>query len=180
MKLKSLAISSALALAASLATTPVTAAPLSFSQAWASSASGAFSYSNTFNVTGYQTFDIKVQTESKQKDILVDSIVLSKGAQSYTFDLSNDGTSFAAGSWFSVPKIEFGRTVTYWDQIFDLSDILLTAGTWSLTVNGRDINDKAAGGYVGTANAVPEPQTLALVLGGLLGAAALRRRRAAR
>ena len=60
-----------------------------------------------------------------------------------------------------------------------LSDVLLSAGTWTLTVQGSDSLDKYTASYTAQLNAVPEPQSLALVLAGL-GVVGLVRRRQAR
>jgi PEP-CTERM motif len=120
-----------------------------------------------------------VITQSKQKnDVELYSVLLSNGSESYLFDSTDDDTSFLSALWStSASTTGSGKTVTYQLQTYELSKIFLTAGDWTLTVSGADTNNKAAGSYVVTANAVPEPASLALVLAGIAAAGLVGRRR---
>lgn len=75
-------------------------------------------------------------------------------------------------------RIDFFETVGFnWAagqsgiEVWDLSPVQLTAGQWTLYVNGLGINDKGADGYAGrltgTAADLPEPAALALVAAAL-------------
>jgi PEP-CTERM motif len=121
---------------------------------------------------------LNIITQSKQQnDVVLYSVLLSNGTDSYLFDATDDGTSFLSALWStSTSTTASGKQVTYQNQTYELSKIFLTAGDWTLTVTGADTNNKAAGSYLVTANAVPEPASLALVLAGIAAAGLVARR----
>lgn len=180
MKLKPALVSLALALAGTVAQ----ASPVIIGQSTSNLGSAAASvtqFTNSYQLTVEQDTDylFSVITQSKQKDdVVLYSVLLSNGTDSYLFDSSDDGTSFLSALWStSTTTTANGKQVVYQNQTYELSKIFLTAGEWTLTVSGADTNNKAAGSYLVTANAVPEPASLALVLAGIAAAGAVGRRR---
>lgn len=172
MKLKFLLAS--LALVGSLAqASPVTIAD-------SGTVTGSFSNSYSLNVADGHNYLLSLVTQSKQTDITIQSVMLSNGALSYVFDALNDGTTLGVSSWWTTSATSaLGVPYSLQHQTYSLSEIFLTSGLWTITVSGKDTDSKTASSYTLSANAVPEPQSLALSLVGLLalGWVARRQRR---
>lgn len=179
MKLKSLLVSLSMALAGSLAqASPVTIAD-------SGNVTGSFSNAYNFTVTQNQNYLFSVVTKSQQQDLTIRWVTLTNAALnlSYTFDAADDGTLLSASAWWTSSITSgLGVTSLLQQQTFSLSEILLAPGTWTVTVSGLDSNAKTASSFALTANAVPEPQSLALSVVGLLalGWATRRGRRSAK
>lgn len=146
---------------------------------------GKFSRVHQLLVGADGGFDFNLLTSSKDKaDVSITSVVLSNGVTSFVFDSEPDSTSFisAVGGEIQTTEIKKNKVlpVTLYETDISFSPVFLTKGSWTITVNGVDANDKVAGSYKLTANDVPEPQTLALVMLGLAGVAAVARKRVVR
>lgn len=175
MKLKAAFVSSALALAASLAT----AGPVVFDQ---KALTGNASTTYTFEVATDSMFSGWLKaTSNLAGNLAIESVLLSKDGVSYQFDGSHvdddmflsvvAGTGSTPGKKGPIPNYSLTYT---------LSPVLLTAGDWEMTVNFGSYgkyNSMVAG--EGSLSAVPEPQSLALVLASLGAMVWVGRRRAA-
>lgn len=174
MKIKAIIATLAAALTATLAQ----ATPVSVSASGLNSLN--FSSSNQFTVTADQLYSGVLTTLSIDTDVLsISSVTLSKGSESYVFDLTDDAYKFLSVTSTPTTEVIKGKSFAATSTSYVLSDVLLSAGTWTLTVQGSDSLDKYTASYTAQLNAVPEPQSLALVLAGL-GVAGLVRRRQAR
>lgn len=167
-------------LALALSATVAAAGPVSFNEhPLPSSTVGSYKYKLELNTDSLFSGWLKA-VSNKQDNLTISSVLLSKGGVEYLFDLSNDGTSFLSitPDHTQVTNSK-GVKVDRYGLTYALSPIELTAGTWDVTVNFNPYgkyNGAVVGG--GTLNAVPEPQSLALVLAAL-GVMALTVRRAA-
>lgn len=165
MKLKSAALSLALAVIAA----PALAGPVSIESG--DLKKGKFAHHFAFDLDHAQDFFGEFRTHSKQSnDVIVQSASLTNGVDTFALLMSVEH------EWVD------GRQVTY--QLWTLPQTALAAGNWTLNVSGQDTNSKAVGSYSGrlqaAANAVPEPQSLALAGLALSAAFFAARRRSAR
>ncbi|MET0520249.1 MAG: PEP-CTERM sorting domain-containing protein, partial [Burkholderiaceae bacterium] len=176
MKIKAFFALLTLGLSATVATAgPVTA-----------SASGlntlGFSSTSSFVLAADQLFSgVVTATTALQGDLSIGSLTLSNGSVSYVFDGNDDPYKFLSVGTVKTTELVKGFSVDKWVTSYQLSDVLLSAGTWSMTVVGNDAPNKYTGSFNVQLNAVPEPQSLALALIGVVAVgAATRRRRATR
>lgn len=186
MKLKkNLAVFAALALsAAAAAADPV----LSFAFASPQDSIGTGSYSQkfTFSLTQGANFFGEVDAKSSVfGNITVGSVLLSNGTQQYLFQSSGNGTLFDSITDSILPITKNGRTIgTDYVRSYGWDAVYLSAGDWTVTVTGTDIDSKNGGSFalslVDPPANVPEPQTLALAAAALGALVFASRRRANR
>lgn len=125
-----------------------------------------------FTLTGF--------TESgDSSDLLIQRVVLSQGLQEFVFEA--DRLQHVADRCLNLFEQTCGPDdFKNWYRDYQLADVQLGAGAWTLTVVGEDGDNKLWTEYSlkAQAQSVPEPWSLALVLGALAPALVLRRRQA--
>jgi hypothetical protein len=167
-------------LAMALSATVATAGPVTFNeQKLPESLVDSYSYKLELGVDSLFSGWLKT-VSNQQNNLTIKSVLLSKDGVEHLFDLTDDGTSFlsvVSDHWQTTNKK--GVKVDHHGLTYALSPIELGAGIWDVKVSFNPYgkyNGVVLGG--GTTSAVPEPQTLALVLGAL-GLMALSTRRIA-
>lgn len=147
-----------------LAGSSAVAAPITFSK---SGLNGNFSNGYDFTLSSGQQFSGSLLTISRlEHDLNILSVGLSNGQVQYTFDSTSGFQSISSASSAVVIK---GNSVLEWIETYELTPVFLTAGDWRLTISGvDDASNKFNGSYTVSLNdsgsAVPEPQSLALML----------------
>jgi hypothetical protein len=107
----------------------------------------------------------------------------SKDAQSIVFDALADGSQLQfmglSTDLFALDPEDPDFLVNRFSRQYSLSSVFLAAGTWTVSFSGIDTDNKALSEYRLSLNAssVPEPLSLALLIGALAPALLMSRKR---
>lgn len=123
-------------------------------------------------------FSLTAFTESGEaSDLVINGIELSQGQQRFTF--RGDTLRHLGDRCLNLDGADcLPDDLMFWYRDYQLADVELGAGAWTLTVHGNDRDNKLWSEYSLQAQVqrVPEPWTLALALAALAPALGLRRR----